>query len=138
MRPELDNKLFEKYPILYQSKDKPPTESLMCFGFECLSGWYKIIDELSQKIEEHNKNAEHPTIAIQVKEKYGSLRFYVTSATDYIYDLIDKAEEKSYEVCENCGSEEDVKTEGSGWITTLCKECKELPSEEMRKREFSL
>jgi hypothetical protein len=63
----------------------------------------------------------HPR-ASQVKEKYGGLRFYMTSATDEMYDLISEAEHKSEEICEVCGNE--GRPSGEGWITTLCNSCR--------------
>lgn len=59
--------------------------------------------------------------ASQVKEKYGELRFYMTSATDEMYELIDEAEEKSRYICETCGA--PGSTRGTGWLTTLCDDC---------------
>jgi hypothetical protein len=50
-----------------------------------------------------------------------SLRFYMTSNTDEIDDLIDKAEEKSYKTCEECGC--PGKLRNGGWMTTLCDSC---------------
>ena len=59
---------------------------------------------------------------MQIKEKFGGLRFYVDSATDKIYNMIDEAEKKSYTICEVCGKsgkEYHIK----GWTMTLCKKC---------------
>lgn len=42
--------------------------------------------------------------ASQVKEKYGSLRFYMTCATNEMSDLIYQAEEESENTCETCGA----------------------------------
>jgi len=56
--------------------------------------------------------------ASQVKEKYGTLSFYMTEGTDQIFDLIHEAEEKSAKICEVCG--ESGKRRGGGWISTLC------------------
>lgn len=64
--------------------------------------------------------SSHPRAA-QVKEKYGGLRFYMTSGTDEIFDLIKKAEELSYKTCENCG--EPGYQRSGGWIYTLCDTC---------------
>lgn len=62
----------------------------------------------------------HPR-ALQVKTKYGGLRFYMTHGTDEIFELIDEAEDKSYEICELCG--EKGKPRDIGWIWTLCDKC---------------
>ena len=45
-----------------------------------------------------------PVIAIQVKEKFGGLRFYYSGGDDYIRGLVDMAESMSYKTCEVCGS----------------------------------
>jgi hypothetical protein len=114
--------LFEKYPLLYRGATKPITQSLMAFGFECGDGWFRLIDGLSEKLE--RLNAEHPdspTEAVQVKEKFASLRFYVDGATDEAYKLIDAAERESETTCETCGKPGTVR--GQGWIKCCCDEC---------------
>ena len=63
--------------------------------------------------------------AAQVKEKFGTLRFYMTRYTDEIRELISSAETLSSVTCEECGSPGEEK--GGGWIRTLCNPCaKEL------------
>lgn len=64
----------------------------------------------------------HPK-AVQVKEKFGGLRFYMTSGNDEIYDLIGEAEAKSYKTCEECGEPGEEKP--MSWIRTLCDGCYE-------------
>lgn len=97
MSPELEQKLIEKYPILFRDKDKSPRESLMCFGCEFSNGWYKIFDDLCAYLTrltkheiflrlkdefktEENKGyiyVHYPTVSFtQVKEKYGTMRVY--------------------------------------------------------------
>lgn len=51
MRRELEEKLFKKYPKLFCGKDKPITENLMFFGFECGDGWYWLVDNLCDSIQ---------------------------------------------------------------------------------------
>lgn len=60
--------------------------------------------------------------ASQVKEKYGTLSFYMTHGTDEIFDLIGDAERKSAKVCEDCGKKGKLRTDRS-WIKTLCSKC---------------
>ena len=57
-------------------------------------------------------------VAVQVKEKFGGLRFYVQAATDKHYQYISFAESMSYRTCEECGA--PGKTYTDGWHTTLC------------------
>lgn len=59
-------------------------------------------------------------VAVQVKEKFGSLRFYVDGGDKYTDGIISMAEAMSYVICEICGS--PGKTYGGGWMRTLCKE----------------
>lgn len=109
--------LIENFPNLYQDAVCSPKESLMCFGFECGDGWFELIKELSEKLE-----PEAGVVAIQVKEKFGGLRFYLRGgAPDRVWDLIDEAEEKSEVTCEVCGKPGTLR--GGGWVRTLCDEC---------------
>jgi len=43
MNKELSKKLYDDFPELYRGKDRPLTESLMCFGFECRDGWFQTL-----------------------------------------------------------------------------------------------
>jgi len=97
MSPELEQKLIEKYPILFQDRNKPVTESCMYFGCEFSDGWYKLLDELCEYLtklskredllklnKEYHTKENHgfmyvkpPTISFsQVKEKFGKMRIY--------------------------------------------------------------
>jgi len=129
MKQEYEEKLHKDFPLLYADKDKSPEESLICFGFECGDGWYTLLRNLSAKLEsaimrhiQENPTDEYRPRAVQVKEKFGGLRFYMTSETPEISDFIRAAERKSYETCEACG--EVGTTGGKGWISTLCEKCR--------------
>lgn len=59
---------------------------------------------------------------VQVKEKYGTLRFYMTYETEEMSEAIEEAEQKSAKTCEACGS---VGTMNDGpWFYVACAECK--------------
>lgn len=60
-------------------------------------------------------------VAIQVKEKFGGLRFYYNGGDDYIRGVVDMAEEMSYVTCEVCGNHGKYLTDRP-WIRTLCDE----------------
>lgn len=120
MREELESILVLAFPKLFSEADKPPTESLMCFGFECEDGWYDLIYKLCQKISRLDPLGT--VRAVQVKEKFGGLRFYVGSATDAIFDVIEVAEDASMKVCERCGKNGKNRSYG-GWMKTLCTKC---------------
>jgi len=82
---ELDKKLVEKYPDIFRDRRGNPRETLMCWGFECGDGWYNIIDTLCNNIQMHvNIKQCAPVVATQVKEKFGTLRFYYDGGDDRI------------------------------------------------------
>lgn len=57
-------------------------------------------------------------VAVQVKEKFGTLRFYTNATDDYVHGLIAMAESMSARTCEECGV--PGKTYYDGWHVTLC------------------
>ena len=77
MRKELDEKLCKTYPDIFRERDLSPQETCMCWGFPG-DGWYKIIDELCKQLTSIQKVTGLQVVAKQVKEKFGTLRFYVS------------------------------------------------------------
>ena len=127
MREDLDRKLCEDFPNLYGDRHADMQSTCMCWGFPG-DGWEPLIRELSAKLEalivewkKEYPDAEYAPRASQVKEKYGTLRFYMTSGTDAMYDLIDEAETKSEAICETCGQPGTLRT--GGWWTVTCDKC---------------
>ena len=118
MRKEYDEYLVKNFPNLYRQRYLSPQETCMCWGFDTGNGWFDLIKRLSEDITKISPETE----AVQVKEKFGGLRFYVTNATDEVYKLIEEAENESFKICEKCGSRENVTTEGC-WVFTLCDKC---------------
>ena len=148
MKPELQQKLYEKYPKIFVQKDLPMSQTAMCWGIDCGDGWYWLLDQLCGAIQSYcdSKNEgirirnkarekgedvyggkepeeEWQVETVQVKEKFAGLRFYINSGDDEVYGMIRLAEHMSYNICENCGTLENVKTRGKGWIFTLCPKC---------------
>ena len=90
-------------------------------------GWYDLIIELVLKIEEiyKNKRLDIKEFEIfQVKEKYGSLRFYTNSSLAEVNDLISEYEDKSEKICEKCSMEGKIRAK-DGWFMALCDICAE-------------
>lgn len=125
MREDLDKALCAKYPKIFVNRHGSMRTTCMCWGFPG-DGWYNILDELCGKIQaicdRYPDSEHHQVVASQVKEKFGTLRFYIEGCHNDIFDevhaLIDEAEAKTAETCEECG--EPGKARGGGWILTLC------------------
>lgn len=109
------------------------------FGVECDKGWEKLYGPLFQLCKLLDVSV------LQVKEKFGGLRFYVGGCkTEYFEMLtafIDAMESLSYKTCEQCGIQHNhyrdndyntparVTTSG-GWRKTLCEKCRPDESNE--------
>jgi len=126
MKYGLQKKLYEKYPIIFSQKDLPMMETAMCWGIECGDGWFFIIDSLCSEIQDSCDNNRAPQVqAVQVKEKYGSLRFYLDRHIECFENYIDMAEAISKRVCEQCGSFAQIDDEliGYGSARDYCENC---------------
>ena len=107
------------------------------FYFECGDGWYNLLDDLCYKLQSYVDDfdkIEQP-VAGQVKEKFGGLRFYLDcGGDDYVYSLIDDAENKSSSICEDCGEPGKIQSIGY-WQMCRCPICF-AKAEEARKNRF--
>jgi hypothetical protein len=77
----------------------------------------------------------------QVKEKFGTLRFYYSGGDDYISGMVSLAESLTGVTCESCGNVGERR--GSGWVHTYCTPCEEkrelerkLADEEWEQRKL--
>jgi hypothetical protein len=178
MNSELQKKIFDKYPKMFGDRTKPMTETCMCWGLDVGDGWYELIDILCEALtytystsvqidEEDGKrlgikpyksevgdsyyfSVEPPQIIVtQVKEKYGTLRFYyreeyseevmslvqtgkypdlqriIDRYSDYINGIVHFAETASGRTCEETGQSGELHATGgtrNGWLKTVNKE----------------
>lgn len=108
--------LVEKYPNAFKYPEK--NYGFDWFGFECRDGWADLLEPIAQYLEV--ANAKEPTIYVaQVKEKFGTLRFYYHNLDEELDKLIREAEKKSSVTCEECGGAGSTKSI-RGWYVTLC------------------
>ena len=96
------------------------------FYYECFDGWMPLLESLFYSIDNHLQYLERirkplDFRIVQVKEKFGGLRFYYNGGDDHVAGLVDMAEEMSYKICERCGN--PGKPNKVGWIRTLCDKC---------------
>lgn len=135
MKQELQNKLVEKYPKIFAEVGSTPQQSCMAFGICVDDGWYWIIDKLCQSLQFNINNNGHPqVVAAQIKEKFGTLRFYVNHASEAQYEVIHFVESLTYDICEECGTTKDVSQDKGLWVKTLCNSCRENREKEAKKR----
>lgn len=114
------------------------------YGFECKDGWYDIIEPVIKAIHEHNSSITNPQereiYPEQVKEKYGTLRFYTNYVTAEIDRLVNEAENKSVTTCERCGKKGELIC--ARWLYTACpehmKEGDRTYAKFMEEREYNL
>jgi len=73
MKAKLEKELINNYQELYIDHTRPPSESLMCFGFECGDGWYDIVDALSKCISNHVKSQIEREIFLRQRLKFSDV-----------------------------------------------------------------
>lgn len=113
--------------------DKEIREPYQLFGIECGDGWGCLYEPIIDYINNYNedKEDEDKICVLQIKEKFGQLRIYVSHMTDELSKMIDDAEEKSAYICEECGSDKNVGMVIGSWYYTVCFGC--LRKEAMKK-----
>jgi len=123
------NLLEKSFPNLYR-------EGL---GTGVQDGWFDLIYDLSSSIEklilkepEDERESYH---VIQVKEKFGGLRFYMNRTTERMAELISEAERRSHYVCEKTGNP-GRRLNVCGWIKTLSPEA--FVSEMISRRNWEM
>ncbi|MHB1733448.1 MAG: hypothetical protein ACYCU8_08335 [Ferrimicrobium acidiphilum] len=98
----------------------------------CERGWYEIVVEVDRRLAQ----LDPAYVVRQVKEKYGSLRYYFApsdaASEDVVRqmkDVVAKAERQAAITCEVCGATVDVVLrEGPRW-QTVCSTCASAPSD---------
>jgi hypothetical protein len=97
------NELYEKFPHLYRERTAPLESSDMGWGFQCENGWYKIIYEMSKKIDKISPEGEHaPAISLVSRHEDGTLHVAVRNITPPVADIVMNAREQSRLTCEFC------------------------------------
>lgn len=120
MTKEHDDYLCNKYPKIFVERNMDPKDTCMCWGFPG-DGWFDLIDRLCNNIQTYvDLNNKRQVIAEQVKQKFGTLRFYTNYCDDVIRKFIGQAEDESERTCEVCGK--PGKLNNSGYICCLCEE----------------
>lgn len=109
-----DRLLCQTYPGLYPCRQGRDRDLKLTWGFACSNGWYPLIDSLSGLITRRCVNVQ----AEQVKEKFGSLRFYYSGGDDYCWGVVSMAAVLSRHICEICGAPGEIVR--GGWHCCRC------------------
>jgi hypothetical protein len=131
MKLELQAELFRRHPRLFRKPGPNDLEtSFDKWGVQCGDGWFALIDRLAEDCESEIGKlvlqglpaGQWPRV-VQIKEKIGSLRFYVRpKVSDELREQIQtEAYEESRRTCEQCGAAKEVGPEVGG--QTLCDLC---------------
>jgi len=132
MNQELEIELVKKYPKILRDYKGDPMQTCMAWGLEADSGWYELLDKCMEKLQYFcdicsKDGREVQVVANQIKEKYSTLRFYVSVygassiENDIVDDIISEAESASARTCEITGKHGEPCKQG-GWYKTLCYE----------------
>ena len=125
MKKELEDKLVKKYPEALSEHGGDMRKTCMAWGFKCGDGWYKIMEEVCEKV------GNIPGFKFsQVKEKFGMLTIYYNGPDsekdrEIVREAIHEAEAKSRVTCEICGERAKMNRDG-GWLSVQCKTCKAI------------
>jgi len=126
------NDIIKKYPKIFKDYKGNPGR----VNWSCPKGWWQILDWLCGSIQSYIDNTRRydkekkdwcppdQVECVQVKEKFGSLRFYTVYHDKEVEGMIKMAEYMTLQTCQDCGSHESL-GETKGWISVLCEDCKE-------------
>lgn len=121
--------LIAKYPKIFVDYEGNPGQ---CNWLDLPKGWVSIVDDLCGSMQQYIDNyvmytkdgqfRPQQVTCVQMKEKFGGLRFYTNGHDDHIGGMIALAEYLCHNTCQQCGSREDLGVT-SGWISVLCRTC---------------
>jgi hypothetical protein len=129
----MEDSLFNAHPMLFRTTllghygDHKNYQRMRGLGLEAPIGWYNIIDDMCNSIEEVVRGTDVQPVFVCIKEKFGTMRPWLEECkglTDekmkLILEILRKAEEASAETCQVCGKPGKVRR--GNWTSTLCDE----------------
>lgn len=94
-------------------------------------GWWSNRSDLPVKRKVPRK-AKQPRM-LQIKEKFGTIRVYLSHTDPMIDSFVYLAEVMSSITCEQCGAPAETHYDG-GWAVTICHSCKAKREEERNEK----
>ncbi len=122
MNAEHTRQLLIEFPDLFAHGEELGAMHPAVGGFGCADGWFMLLHRLCRRLAELDR--EQPAgqallRARQVKQKFGTLRFYLDGGDAAVGLAVNAAEEESARTCERCGGPGELR-ERRGWFATLC------------------
>jgi hypothetical protein len=113
----------------------------------CEGGWYGCVapdgwKDIVLKADAMLAYMDPKYKITQIKEKWGTLRYYFETEKsgielDIMYAIATQAEAYSASVCETCGKFGELRTERR-YIQTLCSKCEDAVAKEVAERRAKL
>jgi len=105
------------------NKKRLPADNPGWYGCVVGDGWKKIVLETDAMLSHIDPNY----CILQVKEKFGTLRYYFDTDKDgadrqIMFAIASHAETRSSRTCEVCGGYGELRDD-MPWIRTLCDDC---------------
>ncbi len=120
--------LVQKYPKIFENYEGNPYG----VNWSAPTGWLPIIDNMCGAIQDYidgvysfkdGVKITTPQLkCMQMKEKFGGLRFYTAGGDEATQGMIRMATYMCRQVCEECGTKENLGVT-DGWISICCKSC---------------
>jgi len=125
MRKDLELKLVEKYPALFEEYGGDPRQTCMAWGCSHGDGWFEILSSLCEQIQQYvNANPGMAVKFLQIKEKFAVLTVY-HNGDSTVDKIVDQHAEWSRRTCEECGEAGETRTIG-GFYLTRCQRCHDI------------
>jgi len=124
MSPELASQLFKTYPELYRARLGAGDLPIKVWGIECEDGWFQLISDLSAELVETATRTGKDAAAsdwpevIQVKQKFGELRVYLSQPNANYDPALEAYRLRSRQTCEVCGQPGEIKRTRRRSVTT--------------------
>jgi hypothetical protein len=119
-------RLKARFPLVFRKLHPDRYQRGTALGertIECGPGWYALVARLAGTLEAQLQRQppkqRRQMYCVQVKEKFGGLRFYMSAKTSSMDAAIRRAVAKSFRVCEDCGRGGTLR-DRRGWYATLC------------------
>lgn len=146
MTPELDQHIIEKYPLIFSQRCEMSIGDgwfdildILCANIQSRIDnvadqqkwaikWNEDVNDpdfvwtkFGERKEREVPELVDQVVATQIKEKFGTLRFYYSGGDDYIRGLVSMGESMTSRTCEDCGSPGTSRsTKKQRWVRVLC------------------